>query len=110
MTSKRHFLSAAPILNEMPYTESPPTFFRTNKFTSAFQALINAYGVATYRQCSRSESTCFWASRIRIYLSEVWIRIRIRLQILLSSWKNSKKNLDSYYFVTFFDFLSLEIM
>jgi hypothetical protein len=35
-------------------------------------------------------------------LSEVWIRI------LLSSCKNSKKNLDSYYFVTHFDFLSLE--
>ncbi len=33
--------------------------------------------------------------------SEVWIRI------LLSSCKNSKKNLDYYYFVTLFDFLSL---
>jgi hypothetical protein len=32
--------------------------------------------------------------------SEVWI--------LLSSCKNSKKNLDSYYFVTLFDFLSLK--
>merc|ERR1712106_657193 len=30
----------APILNEMATTEAPPTFFRTNKFTSAFQALI----------------------------------------------------------------------
>jgi hypothetical protein len=30
----------------------------------------------------------------------LWIRIRI----LLSSWKNSKKNLDSYYIVTLFDF------
>jgi len=26
---------------------------------------------------------------------------------LLSSYKNCKKNLDSYYFVTLFDFLSL---
>ncbi len=46
----------------------------------------------------RSGSTCFWASRIRIHVSAVWI--------LLSSYKNSKKNLDSYYFVTLFDFLS----
>jgi hypothetical protein len=36
---------------------------------------------------SESGSTCFWASRIRT---------------LLSSRKNSKKNLDSYYFVTLF--------
>ncbi len=45
-------------------------------------------------------STCFWASRIqiRVHLSEVWIRIRI----LLSSSRNSKKNLDFYCFVTSF--------
>jgi hypothetical protein len=50
------------------------------------------------KQCCGSESgstgsTCFWDSRIRI---------------LLSSCKNSKKNLDSYYFVTLFEFLSLK--
>jgi hypothetical protein len=33
----------------------------------------------------------------------LWMWIRI----LLSSGKNSKKNLDSYYFVTIFDILSL---
>jgi len=44
--------TVAPILNEMATTEAPPTFFRTNKFTSAFQALINAYGVATYREAN----------------------------------------------------------
>ncbi len=38
-------------------------------------------------------SVCFW-------ISWIWI------QIFLSSSKNSKKNLDSYCFVTFFDFLS----
>jgi hypothetical protein len=27
---------------------------------------------------------------------------------LLSSWKNNKKTLESYYFVTLFDFLSLK--
>jgi hypothetical protein len=33
---------------------------------------------------------------------------RIRIRNLLSSCKNSKKNLDSYYFVTLFDFVSLK--
>ncbi len=42
----------------------------------------------------------FFESRIRIH--------RIRIRILLSSCKNSKKNLDSYYFVTLFGFLSLK--
>ncbi len=56
------------------------------------------YGPAQY-QCSgsRSESTWFWASRIRVHYSGVWIQIRI----LLSS-KTSKRNLDSYCFMTSF--------
>ena len=36
----------------MATKEQPPTFFRTNKFTSAFQHLINAYGVASYREAN----------------------------------------------------------
>jgi hypothetical protein len=66
-------------------------------------------------QCCGSGSTGFtrfWASRIRIHLSEEWIRIWIllwiRIRIFLSSCKNRKKNLDSYYFVTLFDFLFLK--
>ncbi len=51
---------------------------------------------------SGSGSTCFWVSwiRIRIHQSEVWIRIRI--WILLSPSKISKKNFYSYCFVTSF--------
>lgn len=42
--------SIPPILNRMETFEDPPTYNRTNKFTSAFQTLIDAYGVATYRE------------------------------------------------------------
>lgn len=39
-------------LNLIPTTENPPTFNRTNKFTRGFQNLIDAYGVASYREAN----------------------------------------------------------
>lgn len=46
-----------PILNRMATFEDPPTYNRTNKFTKGFQALIDAYGVASYREMNPAPYT-----------------------------------------------------
>ncbi|XP_045494485.1 V-type proton ATPase 116 kDa subunit a1 isoform X2 [Colias croceus] len=55
--TERSGSSVPPILNRMETLEDPPTYNRTNKFTSAFQHLIYAYGVATYREVNPAPYT-----------------------------------------------------
>lgn len=38
------------VLQPLTTSEMPPTHFRTNKFTGCFQAIVEAYGVARYRE------------------------------------------------------------
>ena len=41
------------IFNELRTHEAPPTFFQTNKITAVFQDIVEAYGVARYREVSQ---------------------------------------------------------
>ncbi|KAL1544162.1 V-type proton ATPase subunit a1, variant 2 [Salvia divinorum] len=40
------------IFHVMNSIESPPTFFRTNHFTNAYQEVVDAYGVAKYQEAN----------------------------------------------------------
>ncbi|KAG5882900.1 hypothetical protein JTB14_020168 [Gonioctena quinquepunctata] len=55
--TERSGSSVPPILNRMDTTEDPPTYNHTNKFTSAFQTLIDAYGIASYREMNPAPYT-----------------------------------------------------
>ena len=50
----------------MQTKEPPPTYNVTNKFTVGFQNIVDAYGVATYREVN--PGTVFVINIIAIYL------------------------------------------
>ncbi|CAG9863945.1 unnamed protein product [Phyllotreta striolata] len=55
--TERSGSSVPPILNRMDTLEDPPTYNHTNKFTSGFQTLIDAYGIASYREMNPAPYT-----------------------------------------------------
>lgn len=43
-------LSVPTIVNQIKTTKTPPTYIKTNRFTLAFQTIIDAYGTMKYRE------------------------------------------------------------
>ncbi|KAF2786720.1 vacuolar ATP synthase-like protein 98 kDa subunit [Melanomma pulvis-pyrius CBS 109.77] len=43
-------LSVPTIVNQIKTTKTPPTFFKSNRFTVGFQTIIDAYGTIKYRE------------------------------------------------------------
>uniref|UniRef100_A0A3B3U6K6 V-type proton ATPase subunit a n=1 Tax=Poecilia latipinna TaxID=48699 RepID=A0A3B3U6K6_9TELE len=44
-------------VNRIPSSDTPPTLLRSNKFTTGFQSIVEAYGVGDYREISPAPYT-----------------------------------------------------
>mmetsp|Transcript_20390 Transcript_20390/g.40099 ORF Transcript_20390/g.40099 Transcript_20390/m.40099 type:complete len:874 (-) Transcript_20390:168-2789(-) len=49
--------SSVTVIPESEWPSSPPTFFRTNKFTSVFQGIVDTYGVPRYHEANPALTT-----------------------------------------------------
>uniref|UniRef100_A0A8C4I8U1 V-type proton ATPase subunit a n=1 Tax=Dicentrarchus labrax TaxID=13489 RepID=A0A8C4I8U1_DICLA len=55
--SRKSGATVPSFVNRIPTNDTPPTLIRTNKFTSGFQNIVDAYGVGSYREVNPAPFT-----------------------------------------------------
>nr|UQS87550.1 ATPase H+ transporting V0 subunit a2b [Rhamdia quelen] len=55
--SRKSGATVPSFVNRIPTNDTPPTLIRTNKFTSGFQNIVDAYGVGSYREVNPAPYT-----------------------------------------------------
>ncbi|XP_003974948.1 V-type proton ATPase 116 kDa subunit a [Takifugu rubripes] len=55
--SRKSGATVPSFVNRIPTNNTPPTLIRTNKFTSGFQNIVDAYGVGSYREVNPAPFT-----------------------------------------------------
>jgi len=79
------------ILNVAETSDDPPTYFRTNKFTESFQAIVTAYGVASYREVNPAVfTTVTFPFLFAVMFGDVGHGILLTLFALLLIWKEKQ--------------------
>ncbi|XP_029693324.1 V-type proton ATPase 116 kDa subunit a isoform X1 [Takifugu rubripes] len=93
-------------VNRIPCTDTPPTLLRTNKFTSGFQSIVEAYGVGDYREVSPAPYTIitfpFLFAVMFGDLGHGIVMSLFALWMVLTEKKQKKKRSSNEIWATFF--------
>uniref|UniRef100_A0A8C8DSZ1 V-type proton ATPase subunit a n=1 Tax=Oryzias sinensis TaxID=183150 RepID=A0A8C8DSZ1_9TELE len=94
-------------VNRIPCTDTPPTLLRSNKFTSGFQSIVEAYGVGDYREVSPAPYTIitfpFLFAVMFGDLGHGIIMSLFALWMVLTEKKQNKKRSNNEIWTTFFN-------
>nr|KAG5705677.1 hypothetical protein BaRGS_026616 [Batillaria attramentaria] len=105
--TERSGSSVPSILNRMSTKQVPPTYNRTNKFTQGFQNIVDAYGVASYREVNPAIFTVItFPFLFAVMFGDMGhgaIMFFFALYIVLKEKQLSARRIDDEIFKTFFE-------